>query len=312
MLHTALAFAQAGALASPDFAEAALHTGIAASAAGQDARAGTWLRRAVSLARREKDWTAYAAGSAELGTIYERRGDTKRAEKFYRVAYRVGGRFKAPTERMRAAHGLFRLARPGDAGSAAQFALAAQRAYRPHSAGGAELLLDLGRFWTGTGELGRARVVLRRLSTAARSRLTRADQLSSWALTARVFAGSAPTHSAAAASEAWRLMPEGGMPETVRFAAALDLAHAARTAGDLMAFTRAKRETLRLAPPGAFPQVSREVAEMWPDGASPHQSWTAHRDGAGPGDDSVRSDDLAARYATGAATTRRVVPAARA
>jgi hypothetical protein len=265
LLHTALAFAQAGTLASPEFAEAALHTGIAASSAGQDARAGTWLRRAVSLARREKDRAAYSAGSVELGTIYERRSDAERAEKFYRLAHRAGRRFKVPAERMRAAHGLFRLARPRDAGSAAQFALAAQRTYRPHSEGGPQLLLDLGRFWTEIGELGRARVVLRRLSTF-RSALTPADQLSSWALTARTFAEKNATFSAGAASEAWCLMREDGMPEDVRFAAALALAHAARTAGDLVAFTRAKRETLRLAPPEAFPQVSREVAEMWPDG----------------------------------------------
>lgn len=266
LVHTALGFAQAGALTSPEFAEAALHTGIAAAAAGQDARAGTWLRRAVSLARREKDRAAYAAALVELGALYERRGNTARAENFYRLAYRAGRRVKGDAStRMRAAHGLFRLARPSNGGSAAQFALAALRAYRPHSLGGPQLLLDLARFWTEMGELGRAGVILRRLSPY-RSSLTPADQLSSWALTARAFAHKDPAFSAGATDEAWRRIGDEAMPQDVRFAAALDLAHAARSAGDLMAFTRAKREVLRLAPPETFPQVSTEVAELWPDG----------------------------------------------
>lgn len=105
-------------------------SGIAAAAAGQDARAGTWLRRTVSLARRENDRAAYVSAFAELGALYERRGVNERAEHFYRLAYRAGRRFKAGTARMRAAHGLFRLARPNTGGSAAQFAIAAQRAYR--------------------------------------------------------------------------------------------------------------------------------------------------------------------------------------
>jgi hypothetical protein len=50
LARTAVVFAQAGALVSPWYAEAAVHVGAYARAAGgQEARAGTWLRRALGL-----------------------------------------------------------------------------------------------------------------------------------------------------------------------------------------------------------------------------------------------------------------------
>lgn len=93
------------------------------------------------------------------------------------------------------------------------------------------------------------------------------DQLACAALTARVLAGRDGRRRAAAEQEAWRLFADEALPQDVRFRAALDLAHAARKTGDLAAFTRAKREVLRLAPQDVFPRVSSEVAELWPDGA---------------------------------------------
>jgi hypothetical protein len=266
LVHTAVEFAQAGALASPEFAEAALHTGIAAAAAGQDARARTWLRRTVTLARREKDRDAYMAGLLELAAIYERRGDPDRAEHYYRWTYRTSRKRKgASAVRMRAAHGLLRVARPRDSRKATQFAIAALRAYRPNSQGGPELLLDLAGFWMELGEGDRAAAVLRLLARF-RSFLSPADQLASSALTARVLAGRDPKLSTAAEQEAWRLFADETLPQDVRFRAALDLAHAGCSTGDLAAFTRAKREVLRLAPQEVFPRVSSEVAALWPEG----------------------------------------------
>jgi hypothetical protein len=266
LVQTAVEFAQAGALASPEFAEAALHTGIAASAAGQDARARTWLRRAVSLARRAKDRTAYLSALLELGAIDEGRGDADGAEHFNRWAYRTSRRGKfGRSARMRAAHGLLRVARPRDSRKATQFAMAAFRAFRPDSQGGPELLLDLAGFWTEFGEADRAAAVVRLLARF-HSLLSPADQLACAALTARVLAGRDGRRRAAAEQDAWRLFADEALPQDVRFRAALDLAHAARKTGDLAAFTRAKREVLRLAPQEVFPRVSSEVAELWPEG----------------------------------------------
>jgi hypothetical protein len=267
LVHTAIAFAQAGALASPHFAEAALQTGIAASVAGEEPRSESWLRRAVGLARREKNHAAYATGIVELGALYERRRENARAERSYRWGYRAGRIFKVPSARMKAAHGLLRLARAsGDVGSAAHFALAAFRSYRPRLAGGADLLLDVARFYIEAGDLGRARAVTRRLSNINPQLLKIRDKLLTSALTARAFAETDPRFSAAAASEAWRLVSDDSLRDEVRFTAALDLAHAARTVGDLVAFTRAKGAVVRLAPAATFPQVSIDVAELWPEG----------------------------------------------
>lgn len=67
------------------------------------------------------------------------------------------------------------------------------------------------------------------------------------------------------AAEAWPQLDNDEIAQDVRFRAALDLAHAARAAGDLGAFTRAKGAVLRLASDEAFPDASTQIAELWPD-----------------------------------------------
>lgn len=264
--HTAVAFAQAAALAAPHFGEAALHVGVYARAAGQDARAETWLRRAVDVSRRERDGVAYSSALAELGALHECREDAVGAERFYRLAFRAARRYGARPARMRAAHGLFRLARRhSDDAAVAPLAVAAQRVYTRYGAGGSDLLLDLARFWTDTGEPARARAALRRLVPALLN-MEPAAQLAGFALTARARAeGGNPRTGVTAAGAAWTLLGDLGIDEGVRYAAAVDLAHAARVAGDLSAFTRAKRLALRLAPHAEFPDVAVRMAKLWPD-----------------------------------------------
>jgi hypothetical protein len=135
--QTAVAFAQAGALVSPRFAEAALHTGVCAAEAGQEMRAGTWLRRALILARQEHDGTAYAAALAELGALYERHSAyLRRAERFYRKAYKAGRRFRSRRARVKSLNGLHRIAvARGDEAGAKRFAGALLRLKPPRSGG---------------------------------------------------------------------------------------------------------------------------------------------------------------------------------
>ncbi|HEX6369790.1 MAG TPA: hypothetical protein VF006_12800 [Longimicrobium sp.] len=270
LAETAIAFAQAGALASPEFGEAALHTGMYALHARHVARAETWLRRAVSVSRRESDRPAYSAALVELGVLYEAQGNPLRAERFYRRAWRAGRRYGARAARMRAAHGLFRLAlRQEDNASAAQFALSAQLVYEPDAAGAGDLLLDLARFWTDMGEPARARSALRRLVPALLN-LPPAAQLAALALTGRARAEWGNLRAGVtAASAAWALLGDDRINERVRYAAAVDLAHAARVAGDLPAFTRAKRVVLRLASEAEFPDAAERMATLWPDGDHP-------------------------------------------
>lgn len=269
LLHTAIAFAQAGATAAPEFGDAALCVGMYARAAGQDGRSETWLRRAFAVARREGNRVAYASALVELGAVYEARGETAGAERFYRFAFRAARRHSARTARMQAAHGLFRLAlRQHDYATAAQFAWRALRAFEPAAEeAAANLLMDLARFWTDVGQQTRARWALRRLVPALVT-MEPATQLAVFALTARARADREhPRRSAAAERAAWVLLGDDGIAESVRYAAAVDLAHAARVAGKLDDFQQAKRAVLRFAPQADFGDVSERMAKLWPEDA---------------------------------------------
>jgi tetratricopeptide (TPR) repeat protein len=271
--ETAVTFAQAGAVASPECGEAAAHTGIYALRAGQVARAGTWLRRAVVVSRQERNRPTYCAAVVELGALYEGLGKPEEAERYFRWGFLSARRYATRSARMRAAHGLFRLARArNDTASAEQFALAAQRVYEGDAGGGPALLLDLARFWTDLGQAGRARAALRRLAPS-RPLLSPGDRLASAALAARAFAARskrrAGPSATAAADVAWTMM--GDDPEiadSVRLAAVLDLAHGARIANDIVAFRRAERAALTIAPQESYPTVAATLAELGPAGES--------------------------------------------
>jgi hypothetical protein len=98
-----------------------------AAEAGQEERAGTWLRRAAGLARRENDGKVLAAALVELGAMHERRpADAAIAERYYEKGYRVGRGFCSPLARVKALNGLHRLALArGDKARAKLFADAA-------------------------------------------------------------------------------------------------------------------------------------------------------------------------------------------
>jgi hypothetical protein len=84
-----------------------------------------------------------------------------------------------------------------------------------------------------------------------------------------VFAKSDPAFSAAAVAEAWELLPDSKLPQETRMAAALDLARAARHAGDDAAFTRAKNAVLALAPQEGSDAMAAEVGRLWAAGREP-------------------------------------------
>lgn len=264
--HTAIAFAQAGALASPEVAEPALHVGIYARKARQNARAGTWLRRALSLARRQRDRDVYATALVELGGVEESLGDLARADAFYRSAFLAGRRFAVRVARMRAAHALFRLASArADVAEAVHFALNAQSAYKAGAAGGRDLLLDLARFWIDQDDLARAGAALSRLWRSLDT-LPRARKLHALALGARVRAKAGTRKGASIVAAAWELLADDEIPDAVRWPAAVDLARAAYTAGDRAAFDRARRAALRLVPQSAFPAVAQALKNLWTGG----------------------------------------------
>jgi tetratricopeptide (TPR) repeat protein len=99
---TALAFAQAAALAAPERAPAALAMGLRAAEAGQEIRAEGWLRRAVVLARAARDRATQAHASLHLAGILARRGERERAARAYRRAERLAARCGLPGVRAEA------------------------------------------------------------------------------------------------------------------------------------------------------------------------------------------------------------------
>ncbi|HEX8830411.1 MAG TPA: hypothetical protein VF705_04555 [Longimicrobium sp.] len=68
--RTALMFAQAASAASPQLAPAAFEVGRVAADCGRFTVAETWLRRAVGLARRARDWESYSEALIVLSRLY--------------------------------------------------------------------------------------------------------------------------------------------------------------------------------------------------------------------------------------------------
>jgi hypothetical protein len=79
-LYTAFAISIAAAAVAPEDATIALEVGRAAAARGLYVAAETWHRRAVGLARRGKDHSAYGEAWLELGSIYAARAATRAPE----------------------------------------------------------------------------------------------------------------------------------------------------------------------------------------------------------------------------------------
>ncbi|HET6229142.1 MAG TPA: tetratricopeptide repeat protein [Longimicrobiaceae bacterium] len=202
---TALSFAQAGALASPDDARAALAVGAMALRWRKGSRAETWLRRTVGLARRSGDWEAYAHAYVEMGTLYAQRGTPDAARKLLGKALRASRRHGLQETRGAALHALFRIALElGSHDEAEGFARGAMRAYgrgHPELPG---LLHDVAALWVGRESFARAVPLLHRLLPM---RTDPVDRVATLALLARAAAGSADRRSFEEAwSGAWALL----------------------------------------------------------------------------------------------------------
>jgi hypothetical protein len=268
--ETAIAFAQAGAVSSPLFSEAALQTGIATREAHQAVRSETWLRRALAVARHERNRPAYASSLVELGRLAESRDDTARAERLYRRAFRAGRRYSDRSARARAAHRIFRIAmQRGDAMEAAQFALATQRAFVSGTEAAPLILLDLARFWLDLDQPGRAFRAIRRLWPVRAQFPSSEKRLEVAALATRCCPNAHHALRTAATEEAWLWMEDHSLVDPASCVTpAMHLAHAARLTGDFAGFSRAKRAVLTFAPGESFKAVAEQVADIWPDGGT--------------------------------------------
>ncbi|HYR10844.1 MAG TPA: hypothetical protein VEQ60_23900, partial [Longimicrobium sp.] len=166
-MGTAVSFAQAAALASPEDPAPAVLVGRLALEWGRPERAETWLRRSIGLARRAKDWESYGGACVALGEIYLRSERLQASERFYLYAARVARRQQLRQVRAEAMHGLMRvrMAAGDDLDAAERFAHLAQRAYGRAHPRAPDLLHDMTHLMMRRGEWDRAVPALRRQLT---------------------------------------------------------------------------------------------------------------------------------------------------
>ena len=164
LLAAALSFAQAAAVVTPADPSCAYNVGRLARRRAEHARAETWYRRTIALARQAGDWPTYALAFCGLGNLYVGRGNFPVARRFYERALRAAGRNSLHEIEAMARHDLFGIAvEVGDAAEAHEMARGAFEAYGPHHASLPALAHDIAYFWITQGSGDRALPVLKSL-----------------------------------------------------------------------------------------------------------------------------------------------------
>lgn len=153
----ALAYAYAAAVIAPGAPEHALRVGVLARKGGDYARAEAWFRRALGLARRNRDVRLQGATLLGLGNLFVRRGDYQRAEMAHRKALRLARRHGLREVRGLALHDLCVVAfETGEFEKAERYAYQACRAYRPGHPKLPALAHDVAVFWLLQGKFHHA------------------------------------------------------------------------------------------------------------------------------------------------------------
>lgn len=162
MPRTALAFAQSGALATPDRAAPAYLVGLLSRRNAEYRRAETWFRRTLALARRTDDWRFYGLACIGLGNLNRQRGDYPTARLWFIRALRTSRRKGLWDVRPMAMHDLFCVAVTAEQREEAEaWARRAFRAYGPQHPRMVVLAHDVARFWLNDGRFHDALRVFR-------------------------------------------------------------------------------------------------------------------------------------------------------
>jgi tetratricopeptide (TPR) repeat protein len=155
-----LAFTQAAARLAPDHPRLAYAVGRLARDRGEYARAETWLRTSVRLAR-GTDWHTYALAYLSLGTLYQHLGNLPAARTLTHRALRTTVRRRLRRLEGTAYHNLCVLAgESGDYARAQQYAGEALRRYGAGHPRLPALAYDVGLAWFLCGYFDRALPVL--------------------------------------------------------------------------------------------------------------------------------------------------------
>jgi hypothetical protein len=211
-MSTATAFAIVAAKAMPTSAAAALRVGHLAVVRNTRAPAEAWLRRTVAVARRSREWSAYAEAYLELAALAERRGVAELAMRMAKLAHSAAVRWSVSLVRAAALRTMSRLALSmGDDVAAEQFLVRARRAYsRSHAEAAGALSEDFAVIWIYKGEYDRAASLLTRILPHRTDAVARTLTL---ALLARASAGIGDRMLYTQAStQAWKII-SGLQPE---------------------------------------------------------------------------------------------------
>lgn len=158
---TALAFTQAAALASPADPALAYRVGRTARARAENARSESWFRRAIMLARQNRDWHCYTLSYLGLGNLYFQRGNMPAAQRTHLKGLRSAHRARLRELEGVANHGLFAISLElGQHELALGQATQALRAYGRSHPRVPALSHDVACLWIDLGQFARALPVL--------------------------------------------------------------------------------------------------------------------------------------------------------
>lgn len=162
LMTTALSFAQAAATVTPGDPAAASRVARLARRRAEYARAETWYRRTIALARQVGDWATYSQAFLGLGNMAMVRGNLPGARRLLVRAFRAAQRNSLHHLEGMALQDLFGVAveagRPDDA---QQYARAAFEAYGPLNPALPRLAQDVAYWWVTQGQAAKALPVLR-------------------------------------------------------------------------------------------------------------------------------------------------------
>jgi tetratricopeptide (TPR) repeat protein len=161
--RTALAFAEAAALVSPDQARYAWVAGRMLRTFGRFKDSSQWLQRAARAAARAGDWDAQAKSLNSLGNTSLHRGDLRDAARVLQVALRVARRRRMRQAEAENLHDLFVVHfEMDDWAQAEEHARAAFELYQQLRHDRLPMLVhDVAFFWINRGHFSRALDALR-------------------------------------------------------------------------------------------------------------------------------------------------------
>ena len=244
-LGTALEFTTAAALLMPTDAELVHTVAWLARRRGEFARAESWYRQAIAVARRTHDWISLAGSYLGLGATFLQRGSHSAARQTLVRGIRAATRHSLWEERALLSHELARVAmrteRPAEAVRSGR---AAFEAYGPGHPRLPQLAADLGIYWVRSGHFAEGRQVLSVMDPAE---VELAQRLARAAAIARASAAVGDTRSFETAWKEAEPLLESHTTNFESALACLDLARAAAAAGEEQRMRTAAERASRAA-----------------------------------------------------------------